>query len=99
MLGLQPFVMNWDPQCHSSCGAGVQDGQGILLTTVEAELGQTGLYGFGGVEEGRSPSSAPVDITAAWESAGCGLLRKVVGGVSQGRFPTTSALAYLCRAC
>ena len=52
-----------------------------------------------GVEEGRLPSSAPVDITAAWKSAGCGLLRKVVRGVSQGRFPITTALAYLSRAC
>lgn len=40
--------------------------------------------GLEGVEEGRLPSSTPVDITAAWKSAGCGLLRKVVRGVSQG---------------
>lgn len=85
VLLLQPLVMNQDPRCHSSCGTGVgKDGHGVLLTGAEAESGQVGLCGFGGVEEGRLHSSAPGDVTPAWKSTGCGLLRKVVRSMSRG---------------
>lgn len=40
--------------------------------------------GLEGVEEGRLHSSAPGDVTPAWKSSGCGLLRKVVQSVSRG---------------
>ena len=46
--------------------------------------GRWACVGLEGVEEGRLHSSAPGDVTPAWKSTGCGLLRKVVRSMSRG---------------